>query len=273
MVRQTKKCANCGTGRATRWMLGPDGEDNCSECGLFWMYHKMRRPLGVGVGVDVIGPKRENRGPRIMDSRKRRLGSVNTGSGSDTEDEETRREKLTKMDTERRIKIVMKEQKMDVDEQPPDNSPVSLCNLAILARKLQRRIYLDYANLVSLQELSFLNSPLLRRPAISALASVIDPLVKELSPLSQKALNSFTRSTIAQSVLTNLFAHVSAAEYASSGISEQERLEVTSDWNFGPEHVGDNFIDRVEEKEDIEAAKFLIDLAETGDTTPGTPLP
>ena len=126
---------------------------------------------------------------------------------------------------------------------------------------------------MSLQELSFLNSPLLRRPAISALGSVVDPLVKELSPLSQKALNSFTRSTIAQSVLANLFAHVSAAESASFGVSEQERLEVTSDWNFGPEHVGDNFIDRVEEKEDIEAAKFLIDLAETTDTTPGTSLP
>ena len=88
MIRQTKKCANCGTGRSSRWMIGPDGEDNCSECGLFWMYHNMRRPLGVGVGIDVIGPKRETRGPKIMESRKRRLGSVNTGSGSDSENEE-----------------------------------------------------------------------------------------------------------------------------------------------------------------------------------------
>ena len=71
-------------------MIGPDGEDNCSECGLFWMYHNMRRPLGVGVGVDVIGPKRETRGPKIMESRKRRLGSVNTGSGSDSENEGSR---------------------------------------------------------------------------------------------------------------------------------------------------------------------------------------
>jgi len=135
IARQTKKCANCGTGRATRWMPGPAGEDNCAECGLFWMYHNMRRPLGVGVGVDVIGPKRENRGPRIMDSRKRRLGSVNTGSGSETEEEtEMKQKKMDKIIMETRSKA--KDEKMDIDE-PEDTTPISLLNLAILVRKVQ----------------------------------------------------------------------------------------------------------------------------------------
>jgi hypothetical protein len=134
MVRLTKKCANCGTERATRWMAGPDGEDNCAECGLFRMYHKMRRPLGVGVGVDAIGPKRENqnRGPRIMDSRKRRLGSVNTGSGSDTDENEVEVMKVEPVEK----KVRAKEERMEIDE-PPDNTPVSLVNLAVLVRKVQ----------------------------------------------------------------------------------------------------------------------------------------
>ena len=143
MIRQTKKCANCGTGRSSRWMTGPDGEDNCSECGLFWMYHKMRRPLGVGVGVDVIGPKREARGPRIMESRRRRLGSVNTGSGSDTEADQGSLSENMKMDVERseRKKTGEGQSEMDLETpEPPDDSPVSLLNLAILARKVQRHI-------------------------------------------------------------------------------------------------------------------------------------
>jgi hypothetical protein len=118
-------------------MIGPDGEDNCSECGLFWMYHKMRRPLGVGVGVDVIGPKRETRGPKIMDSRKRRLGSVNTGSGSDTEDDQEKKIRDLEMVDVEHVEIKKPDEKMEIDEKPEDNTPVSLLNLAILVRKTQ----------------------------------------------------------------------------------------------------------------------------------------
>jgi len=128
-------------------MLGPDREDNCSECGLFWMYHKMRRPLGVGVGIDVIGPKREMaRGPKIMESgRKRRLGSVNTGSGSDTDMEERNyEEKMGKTydmreREDREVKMEERERsEMEVEEpEVSDDTPVSLLNLAILARKVQ----------------------------------------------------------------------------------------------------------------------------------------
>jgi hypothetical protein len=50
MIRQTKKCADCGTERSSWWMVGPEGEGIYSECGLFWMYHKMRQPLGVRGG-------------------------------------------------------------------------------------------------------------------------------------------------------------------------------------------------------------------------------
>jgi ribosomal protein L37E len=147
MIRHTKKCANCGTGRSSRWMVGPDGEDNCSECGLFWMYHKMRRPLGVGVGIDVIGPKRDmTRGPKIMESgRKRRLGSVNTGSGSDTEMEDRVKEEEEGMEKyyemmERELMIEEREKsEMEVDlPEVSDDTPVSLLNLTILARKVQR---------------------------------------------------------------------------------------------------------------------------------------
>lgn len=145
MVRQTKKCVNCGTGRSSRWMLGPDGEDNCSECGLFWMYHKKNRPLGVGVGVDVIGPKREPRGPKIMDSRKRRLGSVHTGSGSDSENEGSQcgeenfnRDLRYGTTTARENDGRSQGDTMDVDTtEPPDDSPVSLVKFAVLIRKLQ----------------------------------------------------------------------------------------------------------------------------------------
>jgi hypothetical protein len=139
IVRQTKKCGNCGTGRASKWMIGEGGEDNCAECGLFWMYHKTRRPLGVGVGVDGVGPRRESRGPKIMDSRKRRMGSVLTGSGSDSEDEETRMDGLEKADhfeEERQVRC-QDDIKTDTPE-PADESPVSLLTLAVLARKIQR---------------------------------------------------------------------------------------------------------------------------------------
>jgi hypothetical protein len=114
------------------------------------MYHKMRRPLGVGVGIDVIGPKREmTRGPRIMESgRKRRLGSVNTGSGSDTEMEERKEEEERMGKTydmrerdDREVKMEdMEKSEMDVDfPEISDDTPVSLLNLAILARKVQRK--------------------------------------------------------------------------------------------------------------------------------------
>ena len=122
-------------------MTGPEGEDNCSECGLFWMYHKMRRPLGVGVGIDVVGPKREARGPRIMerskvvDSRKRRMGSVITGSGSESERDDD------DMDMDIVDGVKQDRQKetndMNIDSPTPDDSPISLINLTILARKVQ----------------------------------------------------------------------------------------------------------------------------------------
>lgn len=126
-------------------MLGPNGEDNCSECGLFWMYHKKHRPLGVGVGVDVIGPKRETRGPKIMDSRKRRLGSVNTGSGSESENEgsqigEEKFDRDLRYGTTRARETDGRSQQdmMDVDTpEPPDDSPVSLVEFAVLIRKVQ----------------------------------------------------------------------------------------------------------------------------------------
>jgi len=116
------------------------------------MYHKMRRPLGVGVGIDVIGPKREmTRGPKIMESgRKRRLGSVNTGSGSDTdmeermgEMEEERMEKHYQMRERGEEREMTVEERSEMEVELPevsDDTPVSLVNLAILARKVQRTI-------------------------------------------------------------------------------------------------------------------------------------
>jgi len=136
-------------------MHGPEGEDNCTECGLFWMYHKTRRPLGVGVGVAVIGPKRETpRGPRIMDSsRKRRMGSVATGSGSDSEEEqvEDKKAELEREESDDERDVVERNDHgfdgdhdvmdMDMDptsSEPEDDSPISLLNLTVLARKVQR---------------------------------------------------------------------------------------------------------------------------------------
>jgi hypothetical protein len=147
VVRQTKKCGNCGTGRASKWMLGEGGEDNCAECGLFWMYHKTRRPLGVGVGIDGVGPRREGRGPKIMDSRKRRMGSVLTGSGSESEDEASRMDGLEKVNNheEEQRANCQDDGKMGSPE-PVDNTPVSLLALAILARKIQCTSLINMTN-------------------------------------------------------------------------------------------------------------------------------
>jgi hypothetical protein len=113
---------------------------------------------------------------------------------------------------------------------------------------------------VHFQELSLLNSPLLRRPAISTLLAVIEPVISELSPLSCNSLATFTRSTLSKSVLLNLLAHVKAAE-AESTTSETERLRVVvDDTDFGPDNVGDNFYPDAIKNEAIVAAKGLIDL-------------
>ena len=111
--------------------------------------------------------------------------------------------------------------------------------------------------------MSFLNSPLLRRPAITSLLSVIDPVITELSPLSCKNLSTFTRSTLSKSVVQNLLAHAMAAE-AESVTSETERLQVViNDTDFGPDNVGDNFYAGKIQKEAITAAKGLIDLCKS----------
>jgi hypothetical protein len=108
------------------------------------MYHKVKRPLGVGVGMDSAGPKRfETRGPKIMETptRRRRLGSVNTGSGSETEDE--RKGSGEETDFEEDLydgapsRHRRDEMELDTPE-TPDDTPVSLVNLAILLRKAQR---------------------------------------------------------------------------------------------------------------------------------------
>jgi hypothetical protein len=113
--------------------------------------------------------------------------------------------------------------------------------------------------IVSLQELSLLNSPLVSRPSISKLLSVVEPLLNELSPLSEAELNAFTRSTIASSVVSNLFAHVKLAE-SDSITSEDERLQIAQNWDFGPEEVGENFYGGSSGSRAFDAAKFLIDL-------------
>src|SRR5271170_4940319 len=114
--------------------------------------------------------------------------------------------------------------------------------------------------IVHFQELSLLNSPVLCRPAITSLLSVIDPLLSELSPLSSKSLSTFTRSTLSKSVLRNLLAHAMAAE-AEPHSSEKERLRVVmDDGDFGPEEVGENFYTNHIENGTIDAVKGLIDL-------------
>lgn len=73
-----------------------------------------------------------------MESRKRRLGSVNTGSGSESENEDSHMDEDTKMED---VSYGNKENGEKAEEietvEPPDDSPVSLLNLTILARKIQ----------------------------------------------------------------------------------------------------------------------------------------
>ena len=92
----------------------------------------------MGVGIDGVGPRRESRGPKIMDSRKRRMGSVLTGSGSDSEDETSRMDGLEKVENQEEEKRAncQDDGKIGTPE-PVDNTPVSLLTLAILARKIQ----------------------------------------------------------------------------------------------------------------------------------------
>ena len=108
------------------------------------------------------------------------------------------------------------------------------------------------------QELSLLNSPLINRPAISSLQSVVDAVLAELSPLSRKALSEFTRSAISKGVQQLLLAHVVAAE-AQSSTSEEERLNVVMEDDFGPDEIGDNFY-AAAGTEAIVAARGLVDL-------------
>jgi hypothetical protein len=239
-------------------MAGPEGEENCSECGLFWMYHKMKRPLGVGVGIDVVGPKRETRGPKIMDSRKRRLGSVNTGSGSESEQDEAQ------MDDEKADSVKeeeMSDVRVDTPE-PPDDSPISLVNLTVLARKIQCTSIFIMLTSVHFQELSSLNSPLLHHPSIISLRTVVDSLIPELSPLSIKDLSSFTRSTLSFSVIQNLLAHVTAAE-AETYTSDEERRDAVSEVSWGPDEPGDLLYQSDPSNKDaMDAAKGLVNLHE-----------
>jgi hypothetical protein len=114
--------------------------------------------------------------------------------------------------------------------------------------------------IVQLQELALLNSSLLRRPTIQKLVSVIEPLITEFTPLTQNELTSFTRSSISHGVLQNLLAHVTVAEQdAFSSEAERQRI-VEDDIDFGPDNVGDNYVDGPVANDDIVAAKGLIDL-------------
>jgi hypothetical protein len=95
---------------------------------------------------------------------------------------------------------------------------------------------------------------------MTSLLSVIDPLLTELSPLSNNALSTFTHSTLSKSVLRNLLAHAMAAE-AESHSSEKERLRVVmGDDEFGPEEVGENFYTNHIENGTLDAVRGLIDL-------------
>ena len=108
-----------------------------------------------------------------------------------------------------------------------------------------------------------LNSPLLRRSAVTTLLTVIEPVISELSTLSSDNLSEFTRSDLSKSVIQNLLAHVKAAE-AQSTTTEAERLDVVmDDSDFGPDNVGDNFYTDTIKKEVIVAAKGLTDLQKT----------
>ena len=108
-----------------------------------------------------------------------------------------------------------------------------------------------------------LNSPLLERPAISSLLSVIDPVIQEITPLST---SDVPRSTLSKSVLKNLLAHTISAE-AEAATSEEERLHaIEDDWQYGPEKVGENiFLHESIGQDSIEAAKGLIELFKSED--------
>ena len=117
--------------------------------------------------------------------------------------------------------------------------------------------------IVHAQELSMLNSPLLERPAISSLLSVIDPVIQEITPLTT---SDVLRSTLSKGVLQNLLAHTISAE-AEAATSEEERLNaIEDDWQYGPEEVGENiFPDESVGQDSIEAAKGLIELFKSED--------
>ena len=117
--------------------------------------------------------------------------------------------------------------------------------------------------IVHAQELSMLNSPLIERPAISSLLSVIDPLIQEITPLTT---SDVPRSTLSVGVLQNLLAHVLTAE-AEAVTTEDERLQaIENDWEYGPEEVGENiFLDESIGQDSIEAAKGLIELFKSED--------
>ena len=106
--------------------------------------------MGLAKTIDLIScywtEKGDDEGPKIMESgRKRRLRSVNTGSGSDTEMEEARENEegmgktYDMREREREVKMEDTEKsEMEVDlPEVSDDIPVSLLNLAILARKVQ----------------------------------------------------------------------------------------------------------------------------------------
>jgi hypothetical protein len=117
--------------------------------------------------------------------------------------------------------------------------------------------------IVHAQELSMLNSPLLERPGISSLLSVIDPLIQEIAPLTTSVV---PRSTLSRGVLQNLLAHVITAE-SEAVTSEEERLDaIENDWEYGPEEVGENIIlDESVGRDSIEAAKGLLELFKSED--------
>jgi len=108
-----------------------------------------------------------------------------------------------------------------------------------------------------------LNSPLLERPGISSLLSVIDPLIQEIAPLTTSEV---PRSTLSRGVLQNLLAHVITAE-SEAVTSEEERLDaIENDWEYGPEEVGENIIlDESVGRDSIEAAKGLLELFKSED--------
>jgi hypothetical protein len=108
-----------------------------------------------------------------------------------------------------------------------------------------------------------LNSPLLDRPGISSLLSVIDPLIQEITPLTTSPV---PRSTLSRGVLQNLLAHVITAETEATTSEDERLLAIEDDWEYGPEEVGENiFLDESVGQDSIEAAKGLIELFKSED--------